>query len=73
MFLPIGVTILVIYLFSLYLSCLGFHRQAAAPPFLELLLMAAFLTAAPIGLSFALKITYRWEVKFAESLDALAR
>ena len=66
--LPIGVTILVIYLFSLYLSASGFTARQSHRRFWNWLLLVALLTAGLIGLFLALKITYRWEVKFAESL-----
>jgi len=66
--LPIGVTILVIYLFSLYLSSSGFTARLSHRRFWNWVLLAAFLTAALFGLFLALRITYRWEVVFAESL-----
>lgn len=66
--LPIGVTILVIYLFSHYLSASGFTARQSHRRFWNWVLLASFLTAALFGLFLALRITYRWEVDFAESL-----
>ncbi len=65
---PIGVTILVIYLFSLYLSVSGFTARQSHRRFWNWLLLAAFIVAAFFGLFLALRITYRWEVPWAESV-----
>jgi len=66
--LPIGVTLLVIYLFSLYLSASGFTASHSHRRFWNWVLLTAFLAAALFGLFLALRITYRWEVPWAESL-----
>lgn len=66
--LPVGVTVLVIYLFSLYLSSAGFTPRLSHRRFWNWILLSAFLIAASLGLFLALRITYRWEVSFAESL-----
>jgi hypothetical protein len=66
--LPIGITILLIYLFSLYLSASGFTARHSHRRFWNWVLLLAFLTAALFGLFLALKITYRWKVSFAETL-----
>jgi len=65
---PIGVTVLVIYLFSLYLSLTGFTARHSHRRFWNWILLSSFLVAALLGLFLALRITYRWEVSFAESL-----
>jgi spermidine synthase len=66
--LPIGVTILVTYLFSLYLSASGFTARHSHRRFWNWMLLLAFIAAALFGLFLALRITYRWEVDFAETL-----
>lgn len=66
--LPIGVTLLVIYLFSLYLSISGFTTRQSHRRFWNWILLTAFLIAALFGLFLALRITYRWEVPWVESL-----
>ena len=65
---PIGVTLLVIYLFSLYLSASGFTARHSHRRFWNWVLLTAFLAAALFGLFLALRITYRWEVPWAETL-----
>ncbi|HNV66302.1 MAG TPA: hypothetical protein PKV77_04045 [Bacteroidales bacterium] len=65
---PIGVTLLVIYLFSLYLSCFGFTPRQSHRRFWNWILLFTFLIAGLFGLFLALRITYRWEISFAESL-----
>lgn len=60
--LPIGVTFLVIYLFSLYLSATGFTGRHSHRRFWNWILMGAFLVTALFGLFMALKITYKWDV-----------
>ncbi|MRR20920.1 hypothetical protein EG827_12115, partial [bacterium] len=65
---PIGVTLLVIYLFSLYLSASGFTARHSHRRFWNWVLLTAFLVAALFGLFLALRITYRWEIPFAESM-----
>lgn len=65
---PIGVTVLVIYLFSLYLSSSGFTARQSHRRFWNWILLCSFLIAALLGIFLALRITYRWEVSFAESL-----
>ena len=65
---PIGVTLLVIYLFSLYLSASGFTARHSHRRFWNWVLLTAFLVAALFGLFLALRITYRWKVPFAEAM-----
>jgi spermidine synthase len=66
--LPIGVTILVIYLFTLYLSFSGFAARLSHRRFWNWILLLSFLVTGLFGLFLALKITYRWEVPFAETI-----
>ena len=66
--LPIGVTILVIYLFSLYLSTAGFTGRQSHRRFWNWILLGSFLVTALFGLFMALKITYRWDIPFAGKL-----
>jgi len=66
--LPIGVTVLVIYFFTLYLSSSGFTARLSHRRFWNWILLASFLVTGLFGLFLALRITYRWEVPFAESL-----
>lgn len=66
--LPIGVTVLVIYLFTLYLSSSGFTARLSHRRFWNWILLGSFLVTGIFGLFLALRITYRWEVPFAESL-----
>jgi spermidine synthase len=63
--LPIGVTSLVIYLFSLYLSSAGFTGRLSHRRFWNWLLLGSFLVTALFGLFMALKITYRWDIPFS--------
>ncbi|MDM8002369.1 MAG: hypothetical protein QUS66_05570 [Bacteroidota bacterium] len=65
---PIGVTLIVIYLFSLYLSASGFTARHSHRRFWNWVLLTAFLAAALFGLFLALRITYKWEVPWAETL-----
>ncbi len=66
--LPIGVTILVIYLFSLYLSTAGFTGRQSHRRFWNWILLGSFLVTALFGLFMALKITYRWDIPLAGKL-----
>lgn len=66
--LPIGVTILVIYLFSLYLSTSGFTGRQSHRRFWNWILLGSFLVTSLFGLFMALKITYRWDIPFAGKL-----
>jgi len=66
--LPIGVTALVIYLFSLYLSSSGFTGKQSHRLFWNWVLMGSFTVTALFGLFLALKITYRWNVPLADQL-----
>jgi len=65
---PIGLTTLVIYLFTLFLSSAGFISGRAHRRFWNWLLLATFLVTALFGLFMALKITYRWNIPFAVQL-----
>ena len=62
--LPIGVTVLVIYLFSLYLSSAGFTGRQSHRRFWNWILLGSFLVTAIFGLIMALKITYKWDIPF---------
>ena len=66
--LPIGVTVTVIYLFTLYLSLSGFTPRLSHRRFWNWILLVAFLISGLFGLFLALRITYRWEIPFAESV-----
>lgn len=63
--LPIGVTILVIYLFSLYLSSAGFTGRQSHRRFWNWILLGSFMVTALFGLFMALKVNYRWDFPFA--------
>lgn len=69
--LPIGVTVLVIYLFTLYLSSSGFTARLSHRLFWNWILLVSFLVTGLFGLFLALRITYRWEAPFSESLKQL--
>lgn len=66
--LPIGITVLAVYLFSLYLSGTGFTARNAHRRFWNWVLLCSFIIAGLFGLFLALKISYRWEISFAETL-----
>lgn len=66
--LPLGVTILVIYIFTLYLSYSGFTARLSHRRFWNWILLGSFLVTSIFGLFLALKITYKWDVPFADSL-----
>jgi spermidine synthase len=66
--LPIGVTVTVIYLFTLYLSRSGFTPGLSHRRFWNWVLLFSFLISGLFGLFLALRITYRWEIPFAESV-----
>jgi len=66
--LPIGVTVTVIWLFTLYLSVSGFTPRLSHRRFWNWVLLVSFLISGLFGLFLALRITYRWEMPFAESL-----
>jgi len=66
--LPIGVTILVIYLFSLYLSTSGFTNRQSHRRFWNWILLGSFLVTALFGLLMALKVTYKWDIPFSGPL-----
>lgn len=63
--LPIGVTILVIYLFSLFLSSSGFTKSQSHRRFWNWILFGSFMATALFGLFMALKITYKWDIPFS--------
>jgi spermidine synthase len=65
---PIGLTTLVIYLFTLFLSSAGFISCKTHRRFWNWLLLATFLVTALFGLFMALKITYKWNIPFAAHL-----
>lgn len=66
--LPIGLTTLVIYLFTLSLSSTGFLDKQSHRLFWNWVLLATFLTAGLFGLFMALKITYKWNIPFSGQL-----
>ena len=66
--LPIGVTVLAVYLFSLYLSGTGFTARNAHRRFWNWVLLCSFVIAGLFGLFLALKITYKWDISFSETL-----
>lgn len=66
--IPIGLTVLVIYLFTLFLSSSGFTGKLSHRRFWNWILLCSFLTAALIGLFMALKITYKWDIPFYDRL-----
>jgi hypothetical protein len=66
--LPIGLTIVVIYLLTLFLSSTTFISKQAHRRFWNWVLLATFLITALIGLFMALKITYKWNIPFSEPL-----
>ena len=66
--LPIGLTTLVIYLFTLLLSSAGFLSKYSHRRFWNWLLFATFFATALMGLFMALKITYKWNIPFSEQL-----
>jgi predicted membrane-bound spermidine synthase len=66
--LPIGITVLVIYLFSLYLSHTGFTARHAHRRFWNWVLLCSFIVTGLFGLFLALKISYRWDIKFSDAL-----
>ncbi len=63
--LPIGVTIVVIYLFSVYLSYAGFTGRQSHRRFWNWVLLGSFLATAVFGLLMALKVTYKWDIPFS--------
>ncbi len=66
--LPIGVTITVIYLFSVYLSNAGFTGRQSHRRFWNWILLGSFLATAVFGLLMALKVTYKWDIPFSGPL-----
>ncbi|MRR20508.1 hypothetical protein EG827_09995, partial [bacterium] len=66
--LPIGVTVLVIYLFSLYLSFAGFTGRQSHRRFWNWILLGSFFFTALFGLLMALKVTYKWNIPFSDPL-----
>ena len=66
--LPIGLTTLVIYLFTLFLSSAGFLSKQSHRRFWNWLLLGTFFVTALFGLFMALKITYKWSIPFSETL-----
>jgi spermidine synthase len=66
--LPIGLTVLVLYIFSLYLSSQGFTARLSHRRFWNWILLVSFLVTGLFGIFLTLRINYRWELSFAESL-----
>ncbi len=65
---PIGMTFLVIYLFSAYLSSAGFITRDLHRRLWNWFLLIGFLTAGMSGIFLALRANYRWELPFTEQL-----
>lgn len=65
--LPIGITVVAVYLFSLYLSAAGFTARNAHRRFWNWVLLCSFMITGLFGLFLALKITYKWDISFSET------
>ncbi len=65
---PITVTLLVFYLFSLYLSHTGFITRIAHRRMWNWLLLISFLVAGVLGIILALRVTYRWELAITDQM-----
>lgn len=66
--LPIGLTTLLIYLFTLFLSSSGLTTKTVHRRFWNWILLGSFLIAGLFGLFMALKITYKWDIPFYDQL-----
>lgn len=66
--IPIGITVLVFYLYTLYLSSTGFTARQSHRRFWNWVLLAVFTVTGLFGLFMALKITYKWEIPFYDRL-----
>ncbi|MCU0377014.1 MAG: hypothetical protein MUC78_02040 [Bacteroidales bacterium] len=65
---PIGLTTLVIYLFTLFLTSTRFIDGRAHRRFWNWILLGTFLVTALFGLFMAMQITYKWNIPFAGQL-----
>jgi spermidine synthase len=63
---PIGLTALVLYLLSLYLSSSGLLSRHVHRRFWNWLLLIAFLLTAIPGIFMALQVNYRWNIPFVK-------
>ena len=66
--IPIGLTVLVFYLYTLYLSSTGFTARQSHRRFWNWVLLAVFTLTGLFGLFMALKITYKWDIPFYDKL-----
>lgn len=66
--IPIGLTVLAFYLYTLYLSSTGFTARQSHRRIWNWVLFVAFTVTGLFGLFMALKITYRWDVPFYDQL-----
>lgn len=66
--IPIGLTVLVFYLYTLYLSYTGFTARQSHRRFWNWVLFAVFTVTGLFGLFMALKITYKWDIPFYDKL-----
>jgi len=66
--IPIGLTVLVFYLYTLYLSSTGFTARQSHRRFWNWVLLAVFTVTGLFGLFMALKITYKWDIPFYDKL-----
>ncbi len=66
--IPIGLTVLVFYLYTLYLSSTGFITRQSHRRFWNWVLLAVFTVTGLFGLFMALKINYKWDLPFYDQL-----
>ncbi|MDF1560476.1 MAG: hypothetical protein P1P83_09745 [Bacteroidales bacterium] len=66
--IPIGLTVLAFYLYTLYLSSTGFTARQSHRRIWNWVLLVAFTMTGLFGLFMALKITYRWDIPFYDQL-----
>ena len=66
--IPIGLTVLAFYLYTLYLSSTGFTARQSHRRIWNWVLLVVFTVTGLFGLFMALKITYRWDIPFYDQL-----
>ncbi len=66
--IPIGLTVLIFYLYTYYLSSTGFTARQSHRRFWNWVLLAVFTLTGLFGLFMALKITYKWDIPFYDKL-----
>jgi len=66
--IPIGLTVLAFYLYTLYLSSTGFTARQSHRRIWNWVLLVVFTMTGLLGLFMALKITYRWDIPFYDQL-----